>query len=199
MTDLGRMSVGELVGKVLADEHADVLRQAVVWLAQEPMEAEVSELVVTPTCTTQPAHLDRATGQPVRRYEHPIPATWSTSTARSRATSPPEAATGSSAAPPGAATARPTAPGGPGRIGRRPMARSSGSTAPWSRAGPIGGCIPAKLSAGPRSDPGCTGITTTGPTAHLEVVHPSPAAPTSPSLTARAAPADLRQALQSPM
>jgi hypothetical protein len=25
MTDLGRMSVGELVGKVLADEHADVL------------------------------------------------------------------------------------------------------------------------------------------------------------------------------
>jgi hypothetical protein len=35
MTDVGRMSVGELVGKVLADEHADVLRQAVVWLAQE--------------------------------------------------------------------------------------------------------------------------------------------------------------------
>jgi hypothetical protein len=34
MTDLGRMSVGELVGKVLADEHADVLRQAVVWLAR---------------------------------------------------------------------------------------------------------------------------------------------------------------------
>jgi putative transposase len=43
MTDVGRMSVGELVGKVLADEHADVLRQAVVWLAQELMEAEVSE------------------------------------------------------------------------------------------------------------------------------------------------------------
>ena len=35
MTDVGRMSVQELVGKVLADEHADVLRQAVVWLAQE--------------------------------------------------------------------------------------------------------------------------------------------------------------------
>jgi len=26
---VGRMSVGELVGKVLADEHADVLRKAV--------------------------------------------------------------------------------------------------------------------------------------------------------------------------
>jgi putative transposase len=43
MTDVGRMSVGELVGKVLADEHADVLRQAVVWLAQELTEAEVTQ------------------------------------------------------------------------------------------------------------------------------------------------------------
>jgi hypothetical protein len=43
MADLGRMSVAELVGKVLADEHADVLRQAVVWVAQELMEAEVSQ------------------------------------------------------------------------------------------------------------------------------------------------------------
>jgi putative transposase len=42
MTDVGRMSVQELLGKVLADEHADVLRQAVVWLAQELMEAEVT-------------------------------------------------------------------------------------------------------------------------------------------------------------
>jgi putative transposase len=42
MTDVGRMSVGELIGKVLADEHAQVLRQAVVWLAQELMEAEAT-------------------------------------------------------------------------------------------------------------------------------------------------------------
>jgi hypothetical protein len=34
MTDVGRRSVGELVGRVLADEHADVL-QAVVRLAQQ--------------------------------------------------------------------------------------------------------------------------------------------------------------------
>jgi transposase InsO family protein len=32
--------------------------------------------------------------------------------------------------------------------------------------------------------PGCTGITITGPTAHSDVVHRSPAAPTSPSPTA---------------
>jgi putative transposase len=37
----GQVSVQELVGKVLPDEHADVLRQAVVWLAQQLMEAEV--------------------------------------------------------------------------------------------------------------------------------------------------------------
>jgi putative transposase len=43
MTDVGRMSVQELLGKVLADEHADVLGQAVVWLAQELMEVEVAE------------------------------------------------------------------------------------------------------------------------------------------------------------
>jgi len=70
---------------------------------------------------------------------------------------------------------------GPDPTGPRPMARSSGSTAPWSRAGPIGGCIAAKRPAGPRSAPGCTGITTTGPTPHSAVAHPSPAAPTSPS------------------
>ena len=43
MTDVGRMSVQELLGKVLAEEHADVLRQAAVWLAEQLMEAEVSE------------------------------------------------------------------------------------------------------------------------------------------------------------
>jgi transposase InsO family protein len=41
--------------------------------------------------------------------------------------------------------------------------------------------------AGPPLDPGCTGITTIGPTAHSGVVHRSPAAPTSPSLTPRRA------------
>jgi hypothetical protein len=42
MADVGRMSVQELLGKVLADEHADVLRQAVCWLAEQLMEAEVT-------------------------------------------------------------------------------------------------------------------------------------------------------------
>jgi putative transposase len=42
MTDVGRMSVQELLGKVLADEHAGVLREAVVWLAHQLMEVEVT-------------------------------------------------------------------------------------------------------------------------------------------------------------
>src|SRR4029450_7355092 len=55
--------------------------------------------------------------------------------------------------------------------------------APWSRAGPTGGSMGANRPAGPPLVPGCTGLTTTGPTAHSVVVHPSPAAPTSPSPT----------------
>ena len=35
MTDVGRMSVGELLGRVLADEHADVSCDAVCCLAQQ--------------------------------------------------------------------------------------------------------------------------------------------------------------------
>jgi putative transposase len=43
MTEVGRMSVAELVGKVLAEEHADGLRPAVGWLAEQLLEAEVSQ------------------------------------------------------------------------------------------------------------------------------------------------------------
>jgi transposase-like protein len=40
---VGRLTVEELVGKVLADRHADVLRQAVCWLAEQLMQAKVAE------------------------------------------------------------------------------------------------------------------------------------------------------------
>ena len=53
MTDMGRMSVQELLGKMLADEHADVLRQAVCWLAQELMEAKFS-LAAGAGCVPRP-------------------------------------------------------------------------------------------------------------------------------------------------
>lgn len=41
MADLGRMTIEELAGKVLADEHGDWLREAVAFLADALMEAEV--------------------------------------------------------------------------------------------------------------------------------------------------------------
>jgi putative transposase len=41
MADLGRMTIEELAGKMLADEHGDWLREAVAFLAEALMEAEV--------------------------------------------------------------------------------------------------------------------------------------------------------------
>jgi putative transposase len=68
MTDVGRMSVGELVGKVLADEHA-VLRQAVVWLAQELMEAEVSQAAGAGYGEHHPGRVARRNGYRQRAWD----------------------------------------------------------------------------------------------------------------------------------
>ena len=39
------MAIEEVVRKVLADEHADVIRDSVRWVVSEVMEAEVSQLI----------------------------------------------------------------------------------------------------------------------------------------------------------
>ena len=44
MAEGHRMTAAELVDKLLADEHADVLRDSVAWLVAQLMEAEVSGL-----------------------------------------------------------------------------------------------------------------------------------------------------------
>jgi putative transposase len=69
MTDVGRMSVQELLGKVLADEHADVLRQAVVWLAQELMEAEVSQTAGAGYGERNPERVARRNGYRQRAWD----------------------------------------------------------------------------------------------------------------------------------
>jgi len=69
MTDVGRMSVGELVGKVLADEHADVLRQAVCWLAEQLMEAEVAERAGAGYGQRSPARTARRNGYRERGWD----------------------------------------------------------------------------------------------------------------------------------
>jgi hypothetical protein len=45
MAGADRMAIEEVVRKVLVDEHADVLRESVEWLARQLMEVEVSELI----------------------------------------------------------------------------------------------------------------------------------------------------------
>jgi putative transposase len=45
MAGADRMAIEEVVRKVLVDEHADVLRESVKWLARQLMEVEVSELI----------------------------------------------------------------------------------------------------------------------------------------------------------
>ena len=65
-----RMAVEEVVRRVLVDEHVDVLREALVLLVRELMEAEVSELVGAELGERRPE--DRAThrnGYRARRWD----------------------------------------------------------------------------------------------------------------------------------
>jgi putative transposase len=45
MAEGPRMTAAQLADKLLNDEHADVLRESVAWMAQQLMEAEVSSRV----------------------------------------------------------------------------------------------------------------------------------------------------------
>lgn len=42
MAERARMTAAQLADKLLSDEHADVLRERVAWMARELMEADVS-------------------------------------------------------------------------------------------------------------------------------------------------------------
>jgi len=61
MAGQDRMTVEEVVRKVLRDEHADVIRESVMTIAREIMEAEVSELIGAELGERRPA--DRATNR----------------------------------------------------------------------------------------------------------------------------------------
>ncbi len=63
MAGAQRMTIEEVVRKVLRDEHADVIRESVRLLAQELMEAEVAELVGVQRgerCPEDPRHIAAA-------------------------------------------------------------------------------------------------------------------------------------------
>jgi putative transposase len=70
MAGADRMAIEEVVRKVLVDEHADVLRESVRWLAGQLMEIEVSELIGAQHGERRPE--DRAThrnGYRPRRWD----------------------------------------------------------------------------------------------------------------------------------
>ena len=70
MAGADRMTVEEVVRKVLLDEHADVIREAVRAVAAELMELEVSELIGAERGERRPG--DRAThrnGYRARRWD----------------------------------------------------------------------------------------------------------------------------------
>jgi putative transposase len=70
MAGADRMTVEEVVRKVLLDEHADVIREAVKAVAAEMMELEVSELIGAEHGERRPQ--DRATrrnGYRARRWD----------------------------------------------------------------------------------------------------------------------------------
>lgn len=65
-----RMAIEEVVRKVLLEDHADVVRESVCWVAQQLMESEVSELVGAELGERRPE--DRAThrnGYRARRWD----------------------------------------------------------------------------------------------------------------------------------
>jgi putative transposase len=45
MAGVERMTIEEVVRRVLLEDHADVVRESVRWVAQQMMESEVTELV----------------------------------------------------------------------------------------------------------------------------------------------------------
>ena len=70
MAGANRMTIEEVVRKVLLDEHADVIREAVKAVAAELMELEVSELIGAERGERRPQ--DRAThrnGYRPRRWD----------------------------------------------------------------------------------------------------------------------------------
>jgi putative transposase len=70
MAGMDRMTIEEVVRKVLLEDHADVVRESVRWVAQQLMEVEVSELVGAELGERKPD--DRAThrnGYRPRRWD----------------------------------------------------------------------------------------------------------------------------------
>ena len=70
MAGVDRMTIEEVVRKVLLEDHADVVHESVRWVADQLMESEVSELIGAELGERRPD--DRAThrnGYRARRWD----------------------------------------------------------------------------------------------------------------------------------
>jgi putative transposase len=69
MAEFGRMTVEELAGKVLADEHGDWLREAVAFLAEALMETEVERVCGAAYRERSPERATQRNGYRVRPFK----------------------------------------------------------------------------------------------------------------------------------
>ena len=69
MAERARMTAAQLADKLLADEHADVLRETVAWMAHQLMEAEVSERAGAAYGDRHPDRVARRNGYRERAWD----------------------------------------------------------------------------------------------------------------------------------
>jgi hypothetical protein len=117
-------------------------------------------------------HVDRATGEPIRRYEHPYPGFADRGVTVERVLQTMAAPTGLTGGETPAKNS-PSSRSGPARTVRRPTARSSASTAPWPTGGPMPAAIGQNPSAGMHWRHGGITTTTTDPPPPAAVSRPS--------------------------
>jgi len=124
-----RMTAADLVDKLLADEHADVLRDSVAWLVTQLMEAEVVGLTGAELGERAPERRQaQRNGYRQRR--------WDTRVGELELAIP---------------------SCGPGRTSRRSWSRAGGLSRPWSRSSrrPMSTASPPVRSTGWSSSWGC--------------------------------------------
>ena len=69
MAEGPRMTAAQLADKLLASEHADLLRESVAWIVAELMEAEVAAKVGVELGARTPARLTHRNGYRARAWD----------------------------------------------------------------------------------------------------------------------------------
>jgi transposase-like protein len=73
MAEGSRMTAAQLVDKLLASEHADVLRESVAWMVAELLEAEVAAQIGAELGQRTPERVAQRNGYRARAWDTPGP------------------------------------------------------------------------------------------------------------------------------